>query len=415
MTYGDTGKPVHEASVDVRADRDGGGGFSAGVRTDTEGRFRENPPPGDRMVVYANPPKGQPYLGVLGSFNWPKGAVEHSIDFALPRGVLVRGKVTEQGSGKPIAGATVTLRPHSIQDSETRMSNGTRTSEDGSYQLVAVPSAGYLAIEGPSSDYVFQAMSFRQYFEGNPGGPRIYAHAFVACDPKPGSADLRVDVTLRRGVTVKGQVIGPDGQSVPDTWMISRIMLGTLRFTRQGWRGGQHGTARNGQFAIHGLDPDVEVPVYFLEPKRKLGATAFFSGKPAAGGPFSVHLESCATARARLVGPDGKPVAGFSKPWLIAMVVTPGPSNSPKARKSGVLLAHEAPLPAVDPINYEPNPVSDAQGRITFPALIPGASYRIIDRTPFRGPDGPQVRKDFTVKPGETIELGDIMIEKPQL
>ena len=71
-------------------------------------------------------------------------------------------------------------------------------------------------------------------------------------------------------------------------------------------------------------------------------------------------------------------------------------------------------MPAIDPINYEPNPVSDAQGRITFPALIPGASYRIVDRTPFRGPEGPQVRKEFTVKRGVMMELGDILIEKSQ-
>ena len=223
-----------------------------------------------------------------------------------------------------------------MQDSETWMSSSARTADDGSYELVAVPELRVaFAIEGPSSDYVLQAMSYRQYFEGRPGGPRVYAHAFfVACDPKPGSADLHVDVTLRRGGTVKGQVIGPDGKPVSDTWMISRIMLGPLGLIRQRWRGDQHGTARNGQFEIHGLDPDAEVPVYFLEPKRKLGATAYFSGKPAAGGPLNTcALEPCVTARARLVGPDGKPVTGFSKPWLISMVITPGPFNTVKGTK----------------------------------------------------------------------------------
>ena len=39
--------------------------------------------------------------------------------------------------------------------------------------------------------------------------------------------------------------------------------------------------------------------------------------------------------------------------------------------------------------------------------------YRVIDRTTFRDPAGPQLRKDFTVKPGETFDLGDIVIEKP--
>ena len=48
-----------------------------------------------------------------------------------------------------------------------------------------------------------------------------------------------------------------------------------------------------------------------------------------------------------------------------------------------------------------------------FPVLIPGATYRIIDRTTTRDPGGPQLRKEFTVKPGETLDLGDIRIEKP--
>jgi hypothetical protein len=78
------------------------------------------------------------------------------------------------------------------------------------------------------------------------------------------------------------------------------------------------------------------------------------------------------------------------------------------------MLADEARLGGVDRFNYEHDPISDAHGRITFPALIPGTTYRIIDRTPFRGPNGPQHRKDFTVKPGETLDFGDILIEKPQ-
>ena len=79
-----------------------------------------------------------------------------------------------------------------------------------------------------------------------------------------------------------------------------------------------------------------------------------------------------------------------------------------------LLLADESRLPEVDPINYEHLPVADAQGRITFIALIPGAAYRVIDRTTVRDPDGPQVRKEFTAKPGETLDLGDILIAKPK-
>jgi len=72
----------------------------------------------------------------------------------------------------------------------------------------------------------------------------------------------------------------------------------------------------------------------------------------------------------------------------------------------------------VDPKHYSSGPrgpVTDAEGRITLPALIPGALYRISDFSTGNDADkGVQVRKDFTVKPGETVDLGDILIEKPQ-
>ena len=35
---------------------------------------------------------------------------------------------------------------------------------------------------------------------------------------------------------------------------------------------------------MHGLDPDVETPVHFLDPKRKLAATALLSRNSAPGG-----------------------------------------------------------------------------------------------------------------------------------
>ncbi len=69
----------------------------------------------------------------------------------------------------------------------------------------------------------------------------------------------------------------------------------------------------------------------------------------------------------------------------------------------------------IDPINYPDDPKSDAQGRIVLSALIPGVLYFIIDRTTGRTPEGPRMRKQFTVKPGETLDLGDILIENPRM
>ncbi len=56
---------------------------------------------------------------------------------------------------------------------------------------------------------------------------------------------------------------------------------------------------------------------------------------------------------------------------------------------------------------------TDAQGWISLPVLIPGATYRFIDFSVSQDPKGPQIRKEFTVKPAETLDLGDVLIEKP--
>ena len=78
-----------------------------------------------------------------------------------------------------------------------------------------------------------------------------------------------------------------------------------------------------------------------------------------------------------------------------------------------MLAADAAYLPNLDRKHYWNGPFTDADGRITLPDLIPGALYRISD-TSGRDQMGVRVRKDFTVKPGETLELGDILVRKPQ-
>ena len=80
-------------------------------RADGQGRFRINPYAGDYFRRAGLPPEGQPYLPQEAEFAWTKGAVKKEIDFKLPRGVLIRGKVTEEGTGRPVAGASVQFFP----------------------------------------------------------------------------------------------------------------------------------------------------------------------------------------------------------------------------------------------------------------------------------------------------------------
>ncbi len=413
VTYADTGEGVPHAPLEVTSSH-GRAGIPAEFETDAEGRFRVTPAPADRRVsILAFPPEGQPYLIAYTSIDWPKGAVEQKADLALPRGVLIHGQVTEEGSGKPLPGAIVDFVAYGKQQTTSGQGIITETATDGSFRLGAMAGPGHLFVKGPSDDYVLREISGRMMERGQPGESRIYSHAFPFLDLKPDTDSQQVHVVLRPGAMVTGQVVGPDGQPVRQAWIFSRVILNPRQGAWHVWVGSHHGNVRNGRFEIHGLDPDTEVPVSFLEPKGKLGAVVKLSGRSAAEGPVTVRLEPCGAAKARVVGPDGKPVAGRLPGHFIQMIVTPGIPFSIDD-KTGLSAADHADLNEVDPVNYEHPPASDADGRITLPVLIPGATYRFTDSTTFkRGETGPAIRKEFTVKPGGTLDMGDVRIEKP--
>src|SRR5262249_31982441 len=116
VTQADTRRPVpHARLIVVGEDKKfGEPTFQHGqvtARADAQGRVRVSAFPGTPLAVKAFPPEGTPYLSVSKDVAWPRGAARQQIDLALPRGVLVRGRVTEAGSGRAVAGAAITFWP----------------------------------------------------------------------------------------------------------------------------------------------------------------------------------------------------------------------------------------------------------------------------------------------------------------
>ena len=218
-----------------------------------------------------------------------------------------------------------------------------------------------------------------------------------------------------QGMAVTGQVVGPDDRPVRDAWIFSQIIMRPMGGSRA-WHGGYHiSSASDGHFEVHGLAPDASVAVHFLEPRRKLGATAVFSGKSAAAGPVKIHLEPCATVRARIVNPGREPFVGSLPLRTLTMVVNTAPPVFAGIGKTGSLVVSDSgDLDWVDPINYEKPVTADADGRVVLPVLIPGATYRFTDRAANQGSIIRRLLSEFTVKPGETLDLGDIVIDKPR-
>ena len=416
VTEADTGRPVPHAAIMIGILR---------YEADGQGRFRLPLCPGgpgnNRSLVQAQSPDGPPYLIAEKDIEWPKGAVEQSVDLALKRGVVVVGKVIEEETGQPVPGANVRFAPYTLgRGPSYDVGVPAATGPDGSYRIAATPGPGNLVVQGPDDDYVLREFGADGGPVGaRPGHERFYAHAYHTLDLKPGAADQEVNISLRRGIAVEGRAVDPEGRPIPNAWFFSRATVSSGPLS--GWRlwrlrARDHLQVRDGRFVMHGLELDTELPAYFLEPERKLGATARLSGKSAANGPVTVRLEPCGTARARLVTPVGEPLARYPASGFVSMIINPGPPSRPdgNAPAGGPLFADEALVARLDPVNYPADFQSDAQGRVMFPALVPGAPYRIIDRTPTFGGRPLEVRKEFTVRPGEILELGDVVVASPR-
>jgi RNA polymerase sigma factor (sigma-70 family) len=406
VRHADTGAPVPNARLTVYASKDERASWTGlEGRADARGRFRINPLPGQHFSVTAYAPDGEPYLALRTEFRWPRAALKHQLDLELPRGVLVRGKITEGGSGAAVAGATVQFvprtanNPHLRPDVPTGWEASVVSAADGTFAICVLPGPGHLVVHGPTPDYVLAAMGYRKLVDDLPGGRRQYAHAFVPLDLQPGAAPHEAAVTLRRGATVRGRVVGPDGKPVAEGLMVSRLHIDPLA----GYWRGRPEAVRDGRFELHGLDPDGTYPVYFLDARNKLGATVELSGKQA-GQEVSVRLAPCGSAATRLVDAGGKPLAG--RQVALEIVVTPGPHYiDRKSYLAGELSADADVVANVDRLNHWNVPRTDADGRVTFPALIPGATYRIIDYSNQENP----LKQEFRVEAGESRKLPDVV------
>jgi len=391
VTAKDTGKPVPKASVLCLE-----GGRPAYASTDEKGRYRLRVPVGEGQGlptgVSAKPPEGQPYLPGEAPLEWPQGAVKHRIDLALARGVFVRGTVTDAATGKPIAGAkAIAVVTGGMFWSPDTPRPTTR--DDGAFVLVVPPSRrGHVLVKGPNNDYIAGEITSGELRGGKRNGHRNYPDAVIPFETKPqGMADtLDVTAKLRRGVTIRGKLLGPGDKPVAHAVMVcwNHVENGGL------WKGyiDVSVPVRDGTFELRGCDPEETYPVYFLDARNKLGATARLSAKEAAGKEVTVRLEPCGSAVLRFVDKEGKPLKGFRATAF--MVFRPGDKGTD---------ADSDFLDNVDTVNRGRARTADADGRYTLPVLIPGGTYFFT-----------QNPKDLlTVKSGETLKK-DVVIEPQQ-
>jgi hypothetical protein len=417
VVFADTGKPAAGARI-----------FSLGApigdrrwletETNGDGNFAIDPFAPDEKEMFGRdlsyylnvfPPADARYT--VAELTVPaSSAPAQEVRVELRRGVLVRGRVTEAGSGKPVAGARVQFNDrggkHIAGGIGASRLNTALSEADGRFELPVPPAPGHLLVLGPTPDYVPVESSSQELERGKPGIKRLYADAIVPLDGRPDGSEQTVDIRLRRGVTLLGRVLRPDDKPAEYCIVFSRSygFSGYMLYDRPDLL-----ACTEGRFEMPGCDPDRTHTAYLFDSTRRLGATVELT-KANVTEPALVRLRPCGSARARLVDAGGKPLVKYRP--MFTYVLTDG---APQRLYMNVG-ANEYPLEAdqgwVADLDWDlfRGVETDADGRVTFPALVPGLKYRI--HWPAEDITGtkPWPCLDFTVGPGEERDLGVVTI-----
>ena len=402
------------------------------AQTDEKGRYRVRCGPwASRVHVYAFAPPGTPCPDwSAGPVEVPKGKAEVDLPVAMPVGILVRGKIIEKGTGKPVASAGYVHilrreKPKTMnRDDASRMywSNEYHyrySAADGTFeQPVPAGESGVILVKAPDTSYVSQITSCGEILFGKHGPWWSVVEGVAEVETKSDAKGLTLDISLTRGATAQGTVVGPKGEAVRR----GVVFTGTpLQTHSQQYYGEEEWDRpiKDGRFAVEGCDPSAPTELYIFDPVHQWGTTVRFDPKVQAGEPLKVTLEPCGSARVRFLDPKSRPITGpdsaaaiqfstalvlgfrASDPKTLAMAF---PQNWYFGRPAGTL----------DPKRYE-KLAQNKEGTVVFPSLIPGAPYKWVTAHPKGVGAGLPSGVAVIVKSGATADLGDAMVHQLEL
>lgn len=433
----DSRKPIADAWVGmVFSDMNSTGDlqpFARWTRTNKEGRFHVRGGSGGKFCnAYVFPPDGVPYPAwVTESKTWHNGEKQREMTIEVPRGLLLHGQVIERESKQPVAGATV---EYQVRRKATRHLNQNailaiywaaeyrmhRTDQDGRFQIAVIAAPASLMVKAPTSDFVSRLVQWGDFQLNAPGGVWYALEGLTSIDPKPSESRMDVTIPIVRGARVTGTLTGPDGKQVGDVMVFRNAPQHTIS-NQAGWSANWPELAANGVFELHGCDTDGPMPAHFLDVEHQWGATVDVGSRQTGSKPLSVTMQPCGAARARLVDQNGKPWAKTQvgpAPLNISMwfLFAEGKFNPTTPNQDHIHARY--PLMSADWKRHNPNAlITDELGAVTFPTLIPGASYRLFVRNPGSGirindPWYQEIR--IKVLPGQIVDLGDVVVQREQ-
>ncbi|WP_165227493.1 carboxypeptidase regulatory-like domain-containing protein [Aquisphaera insulae] len=397
ITDAATKKPLAGITVGVTPMRKHGG-MAIRTKTDANGRYRVSDKEGESYWVHAYPSASSGYMSAQkGVMRWPAGEPELRIDLALRRGPVIRGKVADEDTGKPLANVSVQYQPTRKNSKVTRADDfrsPALTDADGRFAITGAAGPGVIGVEAPDKGYIrFEAKPLDFGYES---APRLHGLARIDVPEEGKGSPPEVTIKLRRGTPLEARIILPDGSTAGDVLAWCPEIAARLF---NNWVSPQ--PFSDGLFRLTGAEPGRTYRVFFLSTDQKHGLVAELKADPARQGPIEVTLLPTASMHGRILDADGKLLEGSQiLPWIQL-------ADSGAQVKE---LDHDGSAEVYQQFTTEPlKQVYPADFRYT--GLIPGVRFFVGWYTPGAGHSFKAVEP---LKPGEDRDLGDISSSKKE-
>ena len=364
------------------------------ARADAEGRFRMQPLPGGAFRVFACGQDNDPFLIRAQTVSWPQGTMHKELTLTLERGIPVHGLVVEADTGRGVAGTQVEYTEigaaHGIPRSEIYSINQwwgsgfTHTGADGRFLIPVFPGRGELQVPFDGEEFEMRLLA-----EGG-SGAFVPVLDKVKIEIPANCSGKELPLVLQRWGQLNGQVMDGAGKSVA-----SGALLTAGQFGQNPYRGIRKFDVRDGSFHVARAEVDGAYPIVLIDAAHRQGLLTSLTGKvedPVA----KFALEPCGLAAGILTTRDGSALANV--PVDLAVVLSFQPYRSP---------AEEMETHWYEILNHDVSGRTTSRGKFVLPALVPGARYRLYTGKA----DTRRMVKEFTVEPGQKLQLGSLVVE----
>lgn len=384
----DTGKPL--AGVMIRSDKWAGtdvhGNGLIRTTTDAEGHYQLiGMPKGQGNVILAEPAEGQPYSLAAKEVGDSPGLDLITVDFALKRGIVIKGRVTDKATGKPVPGnidyVVFADNRYRKETPDWTTNSYLYTHEDGTFEVVALPGHGLLGVRAWGDHYLLEVGADQIPGRDERGFYRTYPHllgsnqyhTLMEVNPAKDAESLTCNLIVDPGQTMTGKVLGPDGKPLAGT-----RPFGLKSYIQGSW---EYEALTTADFTVYGLRVGKPRKLMFIHEGLKLAGSCVVRGDEQ--GPITVKLEPWATVTGRLVTSDGLPRTDvdfyFGRGLKPDMTLGIPPKQSYR---------------------------SDKDGKFRIEGLVPGLRYGM--GASVRNMGVGDVFRDLVLQPGETKDLGDV-------